>query len=471
MLAGGCNTQVDYGEPEAEDAAQAVAVESQPSETPPAESVPSPPADSQQQPPAPEPVGSVTEQAADNAALPAPTQPPRYAADSPVETRAETEPPLEYDDVFGGAGGSAERSAGASTPEQSSPTNKTAGGALAPWETRTRSDLPADERYGGLFSDLTDEPPEGSPLPEVDQPVETPPTLPEEPAADSEPEEKLPTENEPAEDPVDDLFGVESGEAGEFNQQTDPPMVLPPVDWTPSEERQEIKESEENKAEFEPQPEPDRTASSAPVPLDLPERSLPPVDAERSISAPVAAKPTPINVDNTRHLAWMLGSKLSLAALEHLMPSAARSRSVPAGDQDWQVGAIAQLLNVTPPPSPADAAARSTPARAIGALLADARRLGEELSRRHGRDHAALVEIAVKTNCLVLLYEKNPALAKPIQQAVAAAAPRAELPPSVWEPLIELLDGQPSEAELRQAIFTLQAEAEQSLRRPDAAAK
>ncbi|MEM6331708.1 MAG: hypothetical protein AAF790_15865 [Planctomycetota bacterium] len=172
---------------------------------------------------------------------------------------------------------------------------------------------------------------------------------------------------------------------------------------------------------------------------------------------------TPINVGNTRHLAWVLGSKLSWASVGQTDPQGAR-QPVGSSRGDWQLQAIAQLLNVTPPIAPMGLPEGQTAAQAAGQLLADSRRLGEELATRHGPDHAALVEVAVKTNLLLLLYEKKPTLGGAIRQAVDAAAARADLPPEACGPLIDLLSGEPSAASVRESVFELHSRVERLLR-------
>lgn len=204
-----------------------------------------------------------------------------------------------------------------------------------------------------------------------------------------------------------------------------------------------------------------------PAPNGLP-KVLPPVDtpplppsaapsfAER-LEIPEMPPPAAVTVTNTRRLAWLLGSKMSWSAMSHLISPQ------PLAADDWETQALAELLGVDNPPESQSASRGATPARAIGRVLSDSRRLAAQLSSRHGDDHAALVEVAVKTNVLLVVYEQNPALAGPIAGAVSKAAERAGLPNPLWDPMAELLEGEPTAESLRDEVFRLHSGIDRTL--------
>jgi len=255
------------------------------------------------------------------------------------------------------------------------------------------------------------------------------------------------------------------------------PSVEPPAlpEWSPTRPEPLEPSTAAPTAELLPtgQQPSDMPSADEPPPLDPPTIDPPAIETPPAAapSTPLPALPsTPVDVNNTRHLTWLLGSKVSLAALNNWLPADPGRAGADGvadgsmGQDGWQVDAIAELLTVTPPSNPSIAAAEQTPARAVGALLSDARRLGDELHVRHGADHAALLEVAVKTNVLLLLYEKNRALAAPVKRAVVAAGDRAKLPESTWRPLVTLLGGSPSSGQLRAEVFRLHSDIERVLR-------
>ena len=429
----GCNAQIDYGADGADsdgansdEAGAAAGAEAQPGEAPAFMPEETPPAVAETDPPTAEPGES----------SPAVEPEPSVAA-APAEPPATDDPPNEeklYDDFFDLS--SPEESA-APPASNATPAPAAAASGVAPWEAAESTPAPEQAgRYGGLFDDVNGgSTNEAAPQPES-EPTDSPPA---EVVAES------PTP-EPAQPVIDPTPPVEPMvDLSEFDWQPPPSLETPGNESIPEEP-------------VPPEPEPAETEPT------LTESALPepaPIEPTAEATPPVETPPPmPVDVDNTRHLAWVLGAKLGLAAVAPLMDSDGPSAAL---GEDWQVVAIAELLNVTPP-TPSAEATEAAPALAAAALLREARVVGGELARRHGSDHAALFEVAVKTNLLLLLYRENPALAAPIQRAVEAAARRGKLPDGAWRPLVEVLANQPSEAELRSAVYRLQADVEKTLR-------
>ena len=160
---------------------------------------------------------------------------------------------------------------------------------------------------------------------------------------------------------------------------------------------------------------------------------------------------------NTRHLAWLLGGKLSLAQL------AGAGGATPAEVAEWTEATrrLAEQLKVA---APSSADAQASAVERVGRLLGSAAEIGKTLAEMHGPDHAALVEMALKTNALLVLHEERPDLTPAVARAVAAAANRADLPGYVWRDTVKVLERRPTVNEVYDAVTKLHADVEAHLR-------
>ena len=178
-----------------------------------------------------------------------------------------------------------------------------------------------------------------------------------------------------------------------------------------------------------------------------------PVDLFRSDAAAVK---------DSRLRAWQLGSQLSLAAL-------ANDRGVATENvHTWLENARANagVLQTKIGPLPESGAAGgplNTSRQALHYLFVQGQQIGRELSERHGADHAALVEVAIKSNLLLVLYSPGSPATDAIVGAVAQAAPRAALPARLWEPLHVLVASKADPADVRKAVQNFHAEVERHL--------
>ncbi|MEN1681716.1 MAG: hypothetical protein AAGJ46_19205 [Planctomycetota bacterium] len=308
---------------------------------------------------------------------------------------------------------------------------------------------------------------ESTPAPEP-EPAEEPASAPTEPAQSAEMslfDEELPPVDEGGEgDPEGPAMAAEPSAPPmpvEESMPAEEPMPVQPVPFPDSVPggTQVVESPGPSSPPFDELLDPDAAAT----PEGLPEVDMaadtPPAPPLDDSLAPTPSVDTPpaVAITNTRRLAWLLGSKVSWSALSHLIAPQ------PAAAEEWEMQALAELLGVESPPESQLASEGATPARAIGQILTDSRRLAAQLSGRHGDDHAALVEVAVKTNVLLVVYEQNPALAGPISDAVTKAADRAGLPSSLWQPLVRLLSDEPSSQLLREEVFRLHGEIDRTL--------
>lgn len=125
---------------------------------------------------------------------------------------------------------------------------------------------------------------------------------------------------------------------------------------------------------------------------------------------------------------------------------------------------LAALLGITLPPL--ERPVGQTRAEVAADVLATSRKWGNQLGQRFGADHAALVEVAVKSNVLLAIYADRPHLSHAIGGSVAAASVRADLPQEIWQPWQDrVVAGGPVEG-IQEAVFQLHREVESYLGRP-----
>jgi hypothetical protein len=172
------------------------------------------------------------------------------------------------------------------------------------------------------------------------------------------------------------------------------------------------------------------------------------VDVAPPIVSPnVAAKASP----KVRRAVWILGSRLSLAALAHDRRMAANS--IPTWLDEAQ--SACKVLGTTVPEFPEPAAVGDTSLasrQVIDYLLAQGQRIGRELAKQYGPEQAALFEVAMKSNLLLLLYNPGSDSTASISSAILHAAPKAELPDILWYPLVERINKKESLDDVRTAV-------------------
>jgi hypothetical protein len=202
------------------------------------------------------------------------------------------------------------------------------------------------------------------------------------------------------------------------------------------------------------------------------ETRLPPADATAmggsTVESEVPADPAADSTATTdasrspRRIAWLLGSNLSLAAL-------ANDRAAPPEKvADWYDKAerLAKLLGTEVavlPPRPTDEEADPKSERAIAYLFDQGQQLGRFAAQQFGDDHAALVELAVKSNILLVLYQPGAPVVKTLTVAIEQSGERARVPAETWQPLVQLLDAGATPKEVRDAIFGFHESVDQYL--------
>lgn len=205
------------------------------------------------------------------------------------------------------------------------------------------------------------------------------------------------------------------------------------------------------------------SVAEIPVPSDAAGRAD---ELNATGAAPDAMAPSS-NASNSRLDTWQLGSKLSLTALANDRGlSAEKVQHGMAYCQQLAAG-LGTTVAELPEPGLATSSGRPASRQVLNYLLfVQGQQVGRELASRHGADHAALFEVATKSNLLLVLYVPGASSASAISEAISQAAPRAQLPAKMWQPLLNLVAARADAAEVRQAIRSFHADVEAFLARP-----
>jgi hypothetical protein len=213
--------------------------------------------------------------------------------------------------------------------------------------------------------------------------------------------------------------------------------------------------------EPEPLPEEGLEVASAPAELEPTESEPAQLEpAEPEPLEPEAEKPDPARA--TRLAAWRLGSRLTLAAL-------ANDRGVaPADAAKWfaEARAAAESLGTSIgdlPESAGTNAVEGGSRQVHDYLFQQGQRIWADLTDGQGGDHAALFEVAVRSNVLLVLYQPDSPHVDALATSIREAAPKAELPAKLWQPLLDTLADKPAAAAVRAAVRRMHADVENFL--------
>lgn len=196
-------------------------------------------------------------------------------------------------------------------------------------------------------------------------------------------------------------------------------------------------------------------ASSATTPTPTPPLTAP-------TTTDLATEPIANPARSPRRMAWLLGSNLSLAALAN--DRAAEAAKV----ADWfdKSERLSKLLGTTVaelPPRPTADQVDAQAGRAMEYLFDQGQIIGRHLAAQYGDDHAALFELALKSNILLVLYQPGAPVVKALSAAISQAGERAKVPPDLWQPLLGLIDEGASVTAVRDAVFQMHADVDSYL--------
>jgi hypothetical protein len=188
-------------------------------------------------------------------------------------------------------------------------------------------------------------------------------------------------------------------------------------------------------------------AAPAHVAATTPQQVAPPPDAITRAAAPAA---------------WLLGSRLSLAALANDRGIAAKSVLEWFADSQQ----AAKILKTTVPDLPSPAAPGDTePAskQVMNYLLVNGQRIGHELTKQYGPAEASLFEVALKSNLLLLIYRPGTLTVDSVSAAIQESAARARLPEKLWTPLIDAINSQAPPKEVQADVRKFHSDVEHYL--------
>jgi hypothetical protein len=159
---------------------------------------------------------------------------------------------------------------------------------------------------------------------------------------------------------------------------------------------------------------------------------------------------------STRRAAWLLGSRLGLAALAHDRNIAREETIVWLDEARAMAGVLDTSITELPAPSKTNTGPPAS-REVLSYLLSEGKRVGGELAKNQGPDHASMFEVALKSNLLLVLNKPDTAAVGHISTAIERAAPQAGLPAELWRPLLDTLAQKSPPAAVRRAVRQMHA--------------
>lgn len=149
---------------------------------------------------------------------------------------------------------------------------------------------------------------------------------------------------------------------------------------------------------------------------------------------------------------WILGQRVSLTVLaqcENLSADMVKTQF--AGAQQLATALGAQL-----PPLPKRANDKiKDSVSGLHYLLHDFNPVYDAIGKKYGVSTANLLEISVKSNILILLYQPGDKEGAAISTVIKRDAPSAKLPASVWKPLTDAIDSKQPYTKVKAAIIKM----------------
>jgi len=159
------------------------------------------------------------------------------------------------------------------------------------------------------------------------------------------------------------------------------------------------------------------------------------------------------NADSKKRIAWELGSNLSLSGILHAQ-SAEKGVVVRRFAAAKKAGAA---LGITIPDLPATSGDKIKDSALIlqYLLVSNGTPIGNILQQNLGPEHAAIFEIALKSNVLLMMYGPGESTTNTIANVIRNRRPTTNLPNAMTDPLLQLIARQASFAEVKAELLTL----------------
>lgn len=159
------------------------------------------------------------------------------------------------------------------------------------------------------------------------------------------------------------------------------------------------------------------------------------------------------NAESKKRLAWELGSHLSLSAILY----AENSDQGLVNRRFAAARTAASGLGIKIPDLPAKSGDKiKDSATILNFLLAKTGTpIGSILQQNLGPEHAAIFEIALKSNILLMLYGPGESTTTTIANVIRNRRPTAKLPNAITDKLLQLIDRKASYAEVKAELFAV----------------
>ena len=166
-------------------------------------------------------------------------------------------------------------------------------------------------------------------------------------------------------------------------------------------------------------------------------------------SPPPSTKPL-----SSKLIAWELGNKISIAAILYNATGNESTDSLP------KAKILAREVGADIPPFPQKTGDKiKDTATILGYLLRDVgKNVGGKVKDKYGEVEAALFEMSLKTNVLLVIYVPNDSTALATAKVIRDRAKTGGLPENLWLPLVNKIEGGGSFNEIKDMALKMQTD-------------
>jgi hypothetical protein len=160
------------------------------------------------------------------------------------------------------------------------------------------------------------------------------------------------------------------------------------------------------------------------------------------------------DANTTKGAAWLLGDKLSLAALLY---NQGGNASAMVDDILAKAKTVADILGVEVKPFPAKATKSAEASADIIHYLiqGEGADIGIVLAKKYNQEHGVLFEVAVKSNLLILLYGPEDNIGQSIATVVKSRMEGIRMPPRLWQDVVRLVTTRRPQQAVKDAVFKM----------------
>jgi hypothetical protein len=170
-----------------------------------------------------------------------------------------------------------------------------------------------------------------------------------------------------------------------------------------------------------------------------------------SNTANTSATP-PTNVPTPKAIAWELGNSVSVAAILYDLKGNETSDSLS------RAKILAQEVGATIPSFPTKTGNKIKDTAAImGYLLNDINKgVGNKVSQKYSAAEAALFEMSLKSNTLLLFYGPGDKTGQVVAKVIRSNAKVGGLPEKLWMPVVNKIESSASFDDVKDAVMAMQ---------------